>query len=217
MTTAAQAMAAAPPGGRSTYSAVAIGFHWLIALLILTNIGLAWYFNGLPGPLEQAWAGLKGPAEVAPLALHKSIGITVLLLTLLRIGWRLFNPPPPLPDHMARWERWTAKATHYLFYLLMLGLPLSGWAMVSASPLIRLHPTVLYGVIPWPAVPYGHLDSDTLHGLRKLFGRTHTALAWIAYLTVALHVAAALKHHLIDRDDVLTRMLPLLPGRRPAP
>jgi cytochrome b561 len=205
MTAAAQA-AAESASGRSAYSAVAIAMHWLIAVLMLTNIGLAWYFTQL-----------KGPAEVAPLALHKSIGITVLLLTLLRIGWRLANPPPPLPDHMARWERWAAKGTHYVFYFLMLAMPLSGWAMVSASPLIKLHPTVLFGVVPWPAVPYGHLDSDTLHGLRKLFGNTHATLAWVAYFMIALHVAAALKHHVIDRDDVLTRMLPLLPPRRPAP
>jgi cytochrome b561 len=204
--TAAQAVAGAPAGARSTYSSVAIAMHWLIAALMLTNIGLAWYFTQL-----------KGPAEIAPLALHKSIGITVLLLTLLRIGWRLVNRPPPLPDHMPTWERWAARGTHYLFYLLMFGMPLSGWAMVSASPLIKVHPTVLYGVVPWPAVPYGHLDSDTLHGLRKLFGRTHATLAWVAYFTIALHVAAALKHHLIDRDDVLTRMLPLLPSRRTSP
>ena len=211
MTTAAQnELGAAPPAAplrvRSTYSSVAIGLHWLIAALMLTNIGLAWYFTQL-----------HGEAEVAPLALHKSIGITVLLLTLIRIAWRLANKPPPLPDHMARWERWAARGTHYLFYILMLGMPLSGWAMVSASPLIKVHPTVLYGVVPWPAFPYGHLDSDTLHGLRKLFQKTHNTLALVAYATIALHVAAALKHHLIDRDDVLTRMLPLLPGRRTAP
>jgi cytochrome b561 len=203
--------AAAQPAGalgrqRSTYSSVAIALHWLIAALMLTNIGLAWYFTQL-----------KGPAEVAPLALHKSIGITVLLLTLVRIGWRVGNPPPPLPGHMATWERWAARATHYVFYLLMLGMPLSGWAMVSASPLIKVHPTVLYGVVPWPAFPYGHLDSDTLHGIRKAMAFTHEKLAWLAYATITLHVAAALKHHLIDRDDVLTRMLPLLPPRRPAP
>jgi cytochrome b561 len=199
MTAAASSMSAAGAGGRSTYSAVAILLHWLIAALILTNIGLAWYFGTL-----------KGPAEVAPLALHKSIGITVLLLTLVRIAWRLINRPPPLPATMKPWERWAAKATHVLFYVIMLGMPLSGWAMVSASPLIKVHPTVLYGVVPWPAVPYGHMDSDTLHGLRKLFGKTHGLLAWVAYFTIAIHVAAALKHMFIDRDDVMGRMLPFL-------
>jgi cytochrome b561 len=186
---------------RSTYSSVAIALHWTIAILMLTNIGLAWYFGTL-----------KGPAEVAPLALHKSIGITVLLLTLARIGWRLAYPPPPLPAHMKTWERIAAKGTHLLFYGLMLAMPLSGWAMVSASPLIRLHPTVLYGVVPWPAVPYPGLDSDQLHAVRKLAGRTHATLALVAYATIMLHVAAALKHQLLDRDDVLARMLPLLRG-----
>jgi cytochrome b561 len=199
MTAAAHPMASAGAGGRSTYSAVAIVLHWLIAALLLTNIGLAWYFGTL-----------KGPAEVAPLALHKSIGITVLLLTLLRIGWRLVNRPPPLPPTLAQWERWGARISHVLFYVIMLGMPLSGWAMVSASPLIKVHPTVLYGVVPWPAVPYGHMDSDTLHGLRKLFANTHGLLAWVACVTIAIHVAAALKHMLIDRDDVMGRMIPFL-------
>jgi cytochrome b561 len=202
MTAAAPSLGGTRRRGRSTYSAVAIALHWLIAVLLLTNIGLAWYFGTL-----------KGPAEVAPLALHKSIGITVLLLTLVRIGWRLTNRPPPLPNTLRPWEAWAAKATHLLFYVIMLGMPLSGWAMVSASPLIRLHPTVLYGVVPWPAVPYGHMDTDTLHGLRKLFGQTHGLLAWVAYVTIAIHVLAALKHQLIDRDDVMGRMLPLLRRR----
>jgi cytochrome b561 len=118
---------------------------------------------------------------------------------------------------MARWERWAARGTHYLFYLLMLAMPLSGWAMVSSSPLLRAHPTVLFGVVPWPTLPFSQIDPDTLHGLSKLFRKTHDTLAWVAYFTITLHVAAALKHHLIDRDDVLTRMLPLLPGRRTTP
>jgi cytochrome b561 len=206
MTTAAHALAGAPGGGRSTYSAVAIGFHWLIAALMLTNIALAWYFGSL-----------TYPENVPPIQLHKSIGITVLLLTLLRIAWRIGHRPPPLPDHMARWERWAARGTHYLFYLLMLAMPLSGWAMVSSSPLLRAHPTVLFGVVPWPTLPFNQIDPDTLHGLSKLFRKTHDTLALVAYVTIALHVAAALKHHLIDRDDVLTRMLPLLPGRRTKP
>src|SRR5580698_7951826 len=176
---------------RSTYSAVAIALHWLIALGMLTNIGLAWYFGTL-----------KGPEAVAPVQLHKSIGITVLLLTLIRIGWRLVNAPPPLPETMRPWEKLAARANHLVFYLLMLAMPLSGWAMVSASPLIKVHPTMLYGVVPWPAFPFLPTDPDQLHGAHKLFGSTHSLLAWLAYATIALHVAAALKHQFIDRDDV---------------
>ncbi|MBV9996000.1 MAG: cytochrome b [Caulobacteraceae bacterium] len=197
--TAVSARPKAFAAGRSTYSAVAIALHWLIAILILTNIGLAWYFDDL-----------KGPAKVAPLALHKSIGITVLLLSLIRIGWRLANPPPPLPAHMRPWERWIAKATHLVFYVLMLGLPLSGWAMVSASPLIKTHPTVLYGVVPWPALPFPGVDGDQLHAARKLFSLTHETLAKVAYAAIVLHVVGALKHIVIDRDDVVARMIPLL-------
>jgi cytochrome b561 len=184
---------------RSTYSAVAIALHWLIALGILTNIGLAWYFGTL-----------KGPEAVAPVQLHKSIGITVLALTLIRIGWRLTHAAPALPPTMHTWEKWAANTVHFLLYVLMLGLPLSGWAMVSASPLIRVHPTVLYGVLHIPAVPFPGLDSDQLHDTHKLLEKTHELLGWIAYATITLHVAAALKHHLIDRDDVLARMIPFL-------
>jgi cytochrome b561 len=122
-----------------------------------------------------------------------------------------------LPDTLHAWERWAAKATHFVFYLIMLGMPLSGWAMVSASPLIRVHPTVLYGLIPWPAVPYPGLDSDQLHDIRHLFKTTHATLALVAYATIALHVAAALKHQFIDRDDVLARMIPLVRGKGAAP
>jgi cytochrome b561 len=199
MTLAAAPLAAEPAARRSRYSAIAIALHWTIALLILGNIGLAWYFGGL-----------KGPAEVAPLMLHKSIGITVLLLSLVRVAVRLLVAPPPLPDTMRRWERFAAHATHLVFYGLMLGLPLTGWAMVSASPLIKVHPTVLFGVIPWPALPFPGLGPDQLHAAHKLAKVSHGLLAKVAYAAVALHVAAALKHLIIDRDDVVARMIPLL-------
>jgi cytochrome b561 len=198
VTATAQPLASAR-APRSTYSSVAITLHWLIALAMLTNIALAWYFQTLPRA-----------AQVAPVQLHKSIGITVLLLTLIRIGWRLVNAPPLLPDTMPAWEKWAARANHFVFYGLMLAMPLSGWAMVSASPLIKVHPTVLYWTIPWPTFPALPTDPDQLHADHKLFSSTHELLAWLAYATIALHVAAALKHQIIDRDDVLARMLPFL-------
>lgn len=202
MTASASVAPMAGPRPRSGYSAVAITLHWVIAALVLGNIGLAWWFNSLP-KLEQ----------IAPIQLHKSIGITVLLLTLLRFGWRLTHPAPPLPDAMHGWEKVAARATHYFFYFFMLAMPLSGWAMVSASLEIKVHPTVLYGVIPWPTMPFPGLGPDQLHDARRLFRSTHNTVALIAYATIALHVAAALKHHFFDRDDVLARMLPLLKPR----
>lgn len=203
--TAAVSNAAPAAPDRSRYSAVAIGLHWLIAALIIGNIGLAWYFNTL-----------KDADQFAPVMLHKSIGITVLLLSVLRIGWRLTNPAPKLPDYVKGWQRLAAQATHVVFYGLMLGLPLSGWAWASSSPLIKVHPTVLYGLVQWPAFPFPGLDSDQLHAARKALGFTHKTLAKIAYATIALHVAAALKHQFIDRDDIVARMVPFLARRRAA-
>ena len=199
MTASAPAAAIGAARPLSGYSAIAITLHWLIAALILGNIGLAWYFGTLPKL-----------AQIAPIQLHKSIGITVLLLTLLRLGWRLTHPAPPLPDSMHGWEKIAARATHYFFYFFMLAMPLSGWAMVSASPVLKAHPTVLYGVVPWPAIPFPGLGPDQLHDASHVFHTTHSTLALLAYATITLHVAAALKHHLIDRDDVLSRMIPLL-------
>lgn len=199
MIAAAQARAAAPQARREDagYTAGAITLHWLIAALILTNIGLAWYFNSLPHALRSP-----------PTQLHKSIGITVLLLSLVRVGWRLTHKPPPLPAHMPAWERLAAQTLHTLFYVFILAMPLSGWALVSASPLIKVHPTVLYGLMPWPAFPYPGLDSDSLHIARELAGGTHETLAFLAYAMIALHVSAALKHQFVDRDEVLGRMIP---------
>ncbi|HUZ11415.1 MAG TPA: cytochrome b [Caulobacteraceae bacterium] len=184
---------------RSRYSSLAIALHWLIALLIIGNIALAWYVGSL-----------RGLAQVSPLMLHKSIGITVLLLSLARLGWRLAVPPPKLPAYVRGWERLAAQGVHVLFYALMLGLPLSGWAWVSSSPLIKVHPTVLFGLVPWPAAPLPRLGPDQLYAANKAFGFTHKTLAKIAYATIALHVLAALKHQFLDRDDVVARMIPFV-------
>lgn len=183
----------------SRYSAVAISLHWLIALLILTNIVLAWTFQNIP----------QGLTSFKLIQLHKSVGITVLLLSLARLAWRLFNPPPPLPPTMKRWEIIASQVVHWGFYVIMLGMPLSGWVLVSAST--HNLPTLLYGQIPWPHI-------GAVHALplaaRKVWahwaGNGHGLLAWMAYALIALHVGAALKHTLIDRDSVIGRMIPFL-------
>ena len=107
------------------YNTVAMSLHWLIAALLIANILIAWYFNTL-----------SGLAKAGPLQLHKSIGISILLLSLLRLAWRFISPPPPLPASMAPWERAAALTVYALFYGVMIGMPLSGWAMSSASRLI---------------------------------------------------------------------------------
>jgi cytochrome b561 len=187
---------------RDRYSAVAIVLHWTIAILILSNIGIAWYFNTL-----------HGMAKLTPIALHQSIGLMVLTLSVVRLGWRLAVRPPKLPDYVRGWERWLATTVHVGFYVIMLGLPLTGWAMRSASPLHHVLPINLFGV-PWPEIgPLAHLPPDQAKTTEKTFEAAHGLLAKLAYVLIALHVAGALKHQFISNDDVVARMIPLLPRR----
>jgi cytochrome b561 len=193
-------MTTATTGAPDRYSAVAIVLHWLIAALILTNIGLAWYFDDL-----------TGLARVAPTQLHKSIGITVLLLSVLRLGWRLVSRPPPSPAGTAPWERLLAGAVHGLFYVVMLGLPLTGWAMVSASPLIHVFPIKLYDVVPWPAIgPLTSLPHDQMKSAHKALALSHGLLGKLTYGLIVLHVGAALMHQFVRRDVIVSRMIPFL-------
>jgi len=185
---------------QSRYNAGAIALHWTIALLIFANIALAWWFNTL-----------HGDAKIEPVQLHKSIGITVLLLSLVRLGWRLAVPPPPMSPALKPWERWLAHTVHVLFYVFMIGMPLTGWAFTSASPLIHVFPIVLFHVIPWPTIsPLANLPHDQMKAAHGLFLSTHRLMAKLAYALIALHVAGALKHHLIDQDNELARMIPFL-------
>ena len=189
-------------GGR--YSFVSILLHWTIALLILGQIQLGWRMTDMD----------EGLGQFELYQLHKSIGITNLLISLVRLGWRLTHPAPPLPEHMATWEKVLARATHVGFYLVMIGMPLVGWALVSASPYNI--PTLLYDAVPWPHLPVlPGLDEDSKKDLAELLADVHGKTAWLAIGLLALHVAGALKHHLFDRDTVLWRMLPIVPRPRP--
>ena len=126
--------------GARRYAVVAILLHWLIAAAIALQIVLSSRMDGPPTP-----------ETFAVTQLHKSIGVTILLASLLRLGWRLLNPPPPLPQTLAPWERRLAHATHIGLYAVMIGMPLTGWIMVSSSRIVL--PTLLYGTIPWPMIP----------------------------------------------------------------
>ena len=189
---------------KERYSGVAIALHWTIALLLLTNIGLAWWFNTL-----------HGQAKIEPVQLHKSIGITVLVLSTIRLGWRLAVPPPKLPAYVHGWERWLAQTVQILFYVIMFGMPLTGWAFSSASPIIKIYPIVLFHVIPWPTIaPLANLPHDQMKHAHDLFRAGHGLLAKLAYVLIVLHVAGALKHQFISNDDVVARMLPILRRRK---
>ena len=185
------------------YNAVAMSLHWLIAALLIANIVLAWYFNTLPRA-----------AQIAPIQLHKSFGITILVLSLARLAWRIISPPPPLPAAVVGWERWAAGTVYVLFYVVMIGMPLSGWATVSASKFIHVFPIRLYGAIPWPAIgPLTTLPPTQMHAAHAVAWTTHQWLAKLAYALIVLHVAAALRHQFIRRDQVAARMIPFLKAR----
>ncbi len=180
----------------SRYSTVAIVLHWAIAAAIVFQVLIAWRMHDLKTPLGFALTQL-----------HKSVGITVLLLSLARLAWRLMNPPPPEPARLATWERALSKAVHVLLYVIMIGMPITGWIMVSASR-IQI-PTLLYGVIPWPHLPIADLPAAAKAPWRSFGHESHEWLAYGAYALVALHVAGALKHQLLDRDmPILARMAP---------
>lgn len=179
------------------YSAVAMTLHWIIAALIFTNILIAWQFRPA---LDLRQFNL--------LQLHKSVGITVLLLSVLRLAWRLVNPPPPYQESMTPLEKAAARAVHWGFYVIMIGMPLSGWAIVSTSRLDL--PTLLYKTVPWPHIwPLHQLPAAQKHLANRVSDTTHVTLSYIAYALIVLHVAAALKHQFFDRDGVLWRMLPI--------
>jgi cytochrome b561 len=183
---------------KDRYSAVAIALHWTIALLILGNIGIAWYFNTL-----------HGMAKLPMIALHQSLGLSVLVLSVARLAWRL-AVPPPLPAYVRGWERWLAIAVHVGFYVIMIGLPLTGWAMRSASPLHHILPIKLFA-LAWPAIgPLASLPADQAKSAEQLFEAAHGLLGKLAYALIVLHAAGALKHQFISRDDVVARMIPFL-------
>jgi len=181
---------------RTRYSAVSIMFHWTIAVLILANLLLGWRMGYLTG-MEQ----------FGMVQLHKSIGITVLVLSLGRIAWRLLNPPPPSTALEKPWEHRAAHITHWFFYVMMIGMPLTGWAMVSVSAFNI--PTLLWKTIPWPHIGFlNALDPMGRARVEAANGSVHLYLALGGGALIALHVAAALKHQFIVRDGVLGRMVP---------
>lgn len=179
---------------RNRYSTVSLTLHWLIAALVVTQLILIAIYVATEGR----------PSAPEYLQLHKSVGLSILVLTLGRLGWRLANPVLALPSGTPRWQRRLARANHVLFYILLIALPLGGWAASSAAG----RPIQWFGLFDWPLLP---LPRD-----RELAGaviEAHELAGWLMIALVLLHVAGALKHHFIDRDNVLHRMIPLIPRR----
>jgi len=162
--------------------------HWLAALLIIMGFGLGLYMTDLE----------FSPDKLRYYMWHKWLGITVFLLAVARLAWRAANPPPELPDGMPAWQVRAAGAAHVLLYGLMLAVPLSGWIYSSATGV-----SVAYlNLVDLPNL----VSKD--RELAKTLLLVHRSLNYLLAAVVTVHVAAALKHHFVDRDDILARMLP---------
>lgn len=187
------------------YTSVAITLHWLIAIAITGMILGGWYMGDLPD---------GAPGQYFLYQMHKSIGITILLLTVARIIWRVMNRPPALPDEMNDLEKTASHLVHFGFYGLMIALPLTGWLYSSVSVKLDV-PTVLYGVISWPDVPFVEgLKTEAASGTVNFI---HSKLAWVVLALLGLHVAGAIKHEFSAEEGVLKRMIPGLFGKAEKP
>ena len=172
----------------TTYTAVAKLFHWGMALVIVGLLALGFVMTGLP----------LSPEKLQYYAWHKWAGVSIFMLVWLRLAWRLLNPPPPYPDSMSPLLQRLAHGGHALLYGLMILIPLSGWLLSSAKGV----QTVWFGVLPLPDL----LEKDKAMG--RLLHEVHELMNFVLLFLLAGHVAAALKHHWMDRDDILKRMLP---------
>lgn len=174
-----------------TYGIIAQAFHWLVALLVLAQLGFGVYAASLP----------VGLARLQWLSRHKSLGLAILAVVLLRFAWRAMNRPPPLPASMPEWERHAAVAMHWLLYLLLVLAPLTGWLYASAAGLS----VNWFGIAVVPDL----VAKDP--GLAAVLKQVHRALVALFALLIAGHAAAALRHALWLRDGIAHRMLPRKP------
>lgn len=175
--------------GSTSWGSVAKAFHWTMAALIVAQVAL--------GVMAVTWR--LSPAKIQLFFWHKSLGIALLALLALRLAWRLVNPTPSLPSGMPAWERAAARVSHAMLYLLLAALPITGWIVNSAANI----PVRIFGLVPLPAIV------EPNKPLAELFARVHLTLVVALVLVLALHVAAALRHHWVKRNDVLLRMLPV--------
>ncbi len=173
---------------KARYTKTAKGLHWLMAVLFFGMLGLGFYMQGLP----------LSPDKLKLYSWHKWVGVTVFLLALFRIAWRVTHQPPALSSSMPRLMQIAAHAGHHMLYMLMFLIPLSGWLMSSAKGF----QTVWFGVLPIPDL----LEKDKMLG--ELLQTVHVSLNYLFIAVLVAHIGAALKHHFIDKDDILTRMLP---------
>jgi cytochrome b561 len=186
---------AAPAAKHTRYSSVAIILHWTIAAALALQIVLGWRIGDV-----------EGVTRTAVLQLHKTIGVTILVLTVVRMIWRMTKKPPAMDSSLTPIERLASHWVHMGFYAALLALPLTGWAMVSAQ---RVGAMKLLGGVHWPDFPIvTGLPGDLQDTLADLLDKSHSVLVWVMLGLIALHVAGALKHHYISKDPTVSRMAP---------
>lgn len=176
------------PDANSQYDPIARTAHWLHVLLLLGSFTLGFIMVDLA----------TSPFKLQLFSWHKWTGVVIFGLISLRLGWRLWHPPPPLPASIPSWQKEAARISHRLLYALLCAVPLSGWLMSSAKG----YQTVLFAVLPIPDL----LDKNPPLG--AALEEIHWLLNKLLLGLIALHVTAALKHYFIDRDEILSRMLP---------
>lgn len=174
----------------SRYSSTAIVVHWLMAVALIGSFSLGVYMYDLP----------FSPTKLKLFSWHKWAGVTIFAVLVFRIVWRITHRPPELPFGMPRWQQWAAHTTHWALYGLMFAIPLTGWLMSSAKGF----QTVWFGVLPIPDL------LDKSEELGDALKTVHQTLNFLLAATVIAHIGAALKHHFINKDDVLRRMLPFV-------
>ena len=170
------------------YKSGAKWLHWLIAFMVIGLLGVGLYMTDMR----------VSPQKIKLYMTHKSVGLTVLMLMLLRVAYRFKNPPPALPEGIPGWQKAASHISHGLLYLLLLAMPISGWLMNGASGF----PMKYFGLVRVPDLLARNQEN------LALFKAAHFYIAWTLIAVIAVHVLAALKHHFIDRDNVLRRMLP---------
>ena len=182
--------ASSPQMLKPAYSTTAITIHWLTAAALSLAIALGWRMRDAGGVERES-----------VLALHMSIGISILLLTVLRMGWRITHRPPPMTASDP-WERWFAQIAHGLFYVFLFLIPLLGWLNVSSSN--SAEPNRLFGLVPWPNIP----GVARLSGVGTTAETAHRVLAYSLCVLLCFHIAGAVKHHLTSPGDGFSRILP---------
>lgn len=182
------------------YTSVAIALHWAIAILILAQVAGGLIMDDLPN---------TSPWKFHLFQIHKSVGLTILGLTVARLGWRLTHKVPALPPTTPAWQRIAARTVHWSFYVLLILTPLVGWATVSVSP--KDFPTILFGLVEIPHLPLFE-GVENRGAAEETLEERHRFLAFTILFLLALHVGAALKHALFDRDGVFRSMTPIGAG-----